>query len=74
MVAHNTVRIYKVNQVFRFVEGIWLHRQSRKIPISLHTCATCTELQSYLYNIIGVANGPGGPDRIRTALLYTASY
>ena len=31
MVAQNTVRLYGVNQVFRLVEGIWLHRQSRRI-------------------------------------------
>ena len=31
MVAHYTMRTYGVNQVFRFVEGIWLHRKSRQI-------------------------------------------
>ena len=31
MVAHFTVRTYWVNQAFRFVEGIWLHRKSRQI-------------------------------------------
>ena len=31
MEAKNTVRTHGVNQVFRFVEGIWLHRQSRQI-------------------------------------------
>ena len=31
MVAHFTFRAYGVNQVFRFVEGIWLHRKSRQI-------------------------------------------
>ena len=31
MVAHFTMRIYGVNQVFRFVEGIWLLRNSRQI-------------------------------------------
>ena len=53
MVAQNTVRTYGVNQVFRFVKGIWLHRQSRQIrffsrkrTILLHTCATCSELPS----------------------------
>ena len=30
MVAQNTVRTYVGNQVFQFVEGIWLHRNSRK--------------------------------------------
>ena len=40
-------RTYVVNQVFRFVAGIWLHRKSRKIrnhfrerPILLELCAT----------------------------------
>ena len=45
MVAHFTMR---VNQAFRFVEGIWLHRKSRQIriyfrkrPILLYNmCAT----------------------------------
>ena len=31
MVAHFTMRAYGVNQAFRFVEGIWLHRKSRQI-------------------------------------------
>ena len=31
MVAQNTVRTYGVNQVFPFVEDIWLHRKSRQI-------------------------------------------
>ena len=46
MVAQYTVRAYRVNQVIRFIEGIWLHRQSRQIryifrkgPILLHTRA-----------------------------------
>ena len=55
MVAHFTLRTYVVNQKFRFVEGIWLHRQSRqvpfifrKLPILHHMCETCTELPSYI--------------------------
>ena len=53
MVAQNTMRVYGVNQVFRFVEGIWLHRKIRKSisflksPILLHICATCSELPVY---------------------------
>ena len=31
IVDQNTVRTYVVNQVFRLVEGIWLHRKSRQI-------------------------------------------
>ena len=31
MVAQNTVRTYGVNQAFRFVEGIDLNRQTRRI-------------------------------------------
>ena len=31
MVAHLTMRTHGVNQAFRFVEGIWLHRKSRQI-------------------------------------------
>ena len=27
MVGQNTMRTYGVNQVFRFVEGIWLYRK-----------------------------------------------
>ena len=30
MVAHYTMRTYGVNQYFRFVEGIWLHRKSHQ--------------------------------------------
>ena len=56
MVAQNTVRINAVNQEFRFVEGIWMNRQSsqihfffsRKGPFLLHTYATCSELPSYI--------------------------
>ena len=53
MVAQNTVRTHGVNPVFRFVEGIRLHRKRRQIqfsirkrPIFLHACATCSELPS----------------------------
>ena len=31
MVAHFTVRTHGVNQAFRLVEGIWLHRTSHQI-------------------------------------------
>ena len=31
MVAHLTIRTHGVNQAFRFVEGIWLHRKSHQI-------------------------------------------
>ena len=31
MVAHFTLRTHGVNQAFRFVEGIWLHRKSHQI-------------------------------------------
>ena len=31
MVAHFTMRTHGVNQAFRFVEGIWLHRKSHQI-------------------------------------------
>ena len=55
MVAHFTMRTYGVNLEFRFVEGISVHRKSRKIrvfswkcPILHHTCATCSELPSYM--------------------------
>ena len=56
MVAQNTVRKYAVYQIFRFFEGIWLHRkncQIRKRPILLHTCATCPELPSYMSTMTG---------------------
>ena len=53
MVAQNMVRTYEANRVFRFVEGIWLHRKSRQIQIFVwkshilhHTCAPCSELPS----------------------------
>ena len=55
MVAHFTMRIYGVNQEFRFDEGIWLHRKSGQIrffflvkcPFLHHACATCSEQPSY---------------------------
>ena len=31
MVAHFTMRTHGVNQAFRFVEDIWLHRKSHQI-------------------------------------------
>ena len=31
MIAHLTMRTHGVNQAFRFVEGIWLHRKSLQI-------------------------------------------
>ena len=50
-----TARKHGVNQVFRFVEGNGLHRQSRQIRFLLlkrhnspYTCATCFELPSYI--------------------------
>ena len=52
MVAQKTMHTYGVNQVFRFVEGIWSHRKSRhKRPILLHTCATWSEPPSYISTI-----------------------
>ena len=49
-------RTYGVNQVFRFVEGIRLHRQSRQIRIFIRKktyfypirALTCSELPSYI--------------------------
>ena len=35
MVAHINMRTHGVNQAFRFVEGIWLHRKSRQIRFSV---------------------------------------
>ena len=35
MVAHLTMRTHGVNQVLRFVEGIWLYRKSRQIRFFL---------------------------------------
>jgi len=60
MVAHFTMRTYGENQVLRFVEGVWLHRKnrliifffSRKRPILLHTCATCSELPSNMNTMV----------------------
>ena len=43
MAAQFTMRTYGVKQGFRFVEGIWLHRESTetflKRPILFHMCA-----------------------------------
>ena len=62
MVADFTRRTYGVNQAFRYVEGIWLHRKSRQIKklfrkrrILHHMCATCPELPSYISTINKIA-------------------
>ena len=59
MAAHFTLRTYGVNKEFRYFEGCWLHRKSRQLqkknrkrPISHHTCATCSELPSYISTIL----------------------
>ena len=56
MVAHFTLRPNGVNQAFRFVQGIWLHWKSRQIrkkkPILHHTCATWSELPSYISSMV----------------------
>ena len=60
LVAQNTVRTYGVNHVFRFVEGFCLHRKSRqlrKLPIFHHTCATCSELTSYIGSMGSCSSG-----------------
>ena len=54
------ISLYGINQAFRFVEGMWLHRKSRQIrhflsknpPILHHTCATCSELPSCMRTMI----------------------
>ena len=54
MVDHFTMRTYGVNQTFRFIECIWLHRKSRQIRFFSennhlqHTYATGPELPSYI--------------------------
>ena len=59
MDAQIPVRTYGDNQVFRFIKGIRLHRQSRQIrffsrkrPALLYTCATCSELPSYISTMV----------------------
>ena len=59
-----TMRTYGVYQEFRFVKGIWLHQKSlqiriisRKRPILHHTCATCSELPSYINTMIIIGRG-----------------
>ena len=49
------MRTHGVNQAFRFVGGIWLHRKSRQLrffswkwPNLHHTCATYSELLFYM--------------------------
>ena len=34
MVAHFTMRTHGLNQAFRFVEGIWLHRKNHQIRVN----------------------------------------
>ena len=64
MVAQNKVRTYGVKQVSRFVDDIWLHRQSRHIrffsrekPILQHSCATCSGLPSNICTMVFVLDG-----------------
>ena len=45
MVANFTICTYGVNQDFRFVEGIWLHRNPKK---------TCSELPSYISTMVNI--------------------
>ena len=59
MVAHFTMRTYGVNQAFRFFSGIWYMERvikpdffSRNRPILYYTCATCSELPSYIKTMI----------------------
>ena len=61
MVAHLTMRTHGVNQAFRFVEGIWLHRKSRQIrfffgirPSFRHSCATLNGQPSNIKTMDGV--------------------
>ena len=57
-----------VNQAFRFVEGIWLHRKSRQIhffrqrPILLQICTTCSELPSCISTMVNIMNSYAVPD------------
>ena len=52
MVAQNAVRTYGMNQTFRIVEGIWLHRKSRQIFLLgkylFYFIRTCFEQTSYI--------------------------
>ena len=59
MVTHFTMRTHGVNQAFRFVEGIWLHRKSRQIrffsgkcPCFHDTCATWNEQPFYIKTMV----------------------
>ena len=53
--SEHGAHIWGKSGISRFVKGILLQRQSQqihffsqKIPILLHTCATCSELPSYI--------------------------
>ena len=50
MVTQSTVRTYGINQVFRFVIGIWLHRQIRQIRVKIKTIS----LNYYNINMINI--------------------
>ena len=54
----NTVRTCEVSQIFRLVEGIWLHRQRGPVFFYLekmlfHMCATCSEVPSTISTMNG---------------------
>ena len=50
MAAHFSMRTHWVNQAFRIVEGIWLHRTFfEKGPVLHHTGAKYSELPSYTW-------------------------
>ena len=66
-----TMRTYGVNPTFRFVEGIWIHRNSRQIRRKKksewtyfnYTCATCSEIPSYISTMICTVPSEGSEEQ-----------
>ena len=65
MVAHFTMRTHGVNQEFRLVEGIWLHRNSHQIRFCFLEkdlfYITCSELPCDISTMAHVAEPRGVP-------------
>ena len=76
MVAHFTRRTHGVNQAFRFVEIVWLHRKSHQIrfffgkrPCLHHTCATWNEQPSNIKTMAQGLKMPPSPPPVLLGLV-----
>ena len=69
MVAHFTLRTYGVNQEFRFAEGIWLHRKSRRIPFYFRKKTFFTSyMRNMFWATISYKNHAEGEEIMNTSM------